>query len=73
MDAVANLGTRPTFDGRSFLVEVHLINFSGELYGAEMEVAFVERLRGETAFTSPAELAQQIQIDVAQATAALKR
>jgi riboflavin kinase/FMN adenylyltransferase len=54
-------------------VEVHLINFSGELYGAEMEVAFVERLRGETAFTSPAELAQQIQIDVAQATAVLKR
>jgi len=73
MDAVANLGTRPTFDGRSFLVEVHLINFSGELYGSEMEVAFVEHLRGEIAFTSPAELAQQIQTDVAQATAVLNR
>jgi riboflavin kinase/FMN adenylyltransferase len=73
VDAVANLGTRPTFDGRSFLVEVHLINFSGELYGSEMEVAFVERLRGEIAFTSPAELSEQIQIDVTQATAVLNR
>lgn len=73
MDAVANLGTRPTFDGRSFLVEVHLINFSEDLYGSEMDVAFVERLRGEVAFTSPEDLAQQIQIDVAQATEVLNR
>ncbi len=71
MDGVANLGTRPTFDGQSFLVEVHLINFSGDLYGSEMEVAFVARLRGEVAFSCPAELTQQIQTDVAQATAAL--
>lgn len=73
MDAVANLGTRPTFDGRSFIVEVHLINFSGDLYGSEMEVAFVERLRGEIAFTSPEDLVQQIQTDVAQATKVLNR
>lgn len=73
LDAVANLGTRPTFDGRSFLVEVHLINFSGDLYGSEMEVAFIERLRGEIAFTSPSELVQQIQMDVAQATAVLNQ
>ena len=65
--AVANLGTRPTFDGRGFLVEVHLLDFSGDLYGAEMEVAFHSRIRGEQAFDGPEALREQILRDIEQA------
>jgi len=69
--AVANLGTRPTFDGRGFLVEVHVLDFSGDLYGAEMEVEFHHRIRGEQAFDGPESLREQIVRDIAQARAAL--
>jgi len=65
--AVANLGTRPTFDGRGFLVEVHVLDFSGDLYGAEMEVAFHDRIRGEQAFDGPDSLRAQILLDVDKA------
>lgn len=70
--AVANLGVRPTFggDGPS-LVEVHLLDFSGDLYGAEVEVSFVARLRGERRFPDADALAAQIQADVAEARARL--
>jgi len=70
--AVANLGTRPTFDGRGFLVEVHILDFSGDLYGSEMEVAFVQRLRGEQVFDGLDSLRDQIQQDVLAARAALQ-
>tara|TARA_B100000530_G_scaffold178967_1_gene113306 strand:+ start:1184 stop:2104 length:921 start_codon:yes stop_codon:yes gene_type:complete len=63
-DAVANLGVRPTFDGRGFLVEVHLLDFSGDLYGSEMEVSFVQRLRGEQQFKNSEDLTKQIHLDV---------
>jgi len=65
--AVANLGTRPTFDGRGFLIEVHLLDFTGDLYGAEMEVDFIQRLRGEQVFDGPEDLSAQIQQDIARA------
>ena len=65
--AVANLGTRPTFDGRQYLVEVHLLDASPELYGRQLDVAFVERIREERAFSGKDALAAQIRRDVAQA------
>ena len=64
---VANLGTRPTFDGQGFLIEVHLLNFEGDLYGQTLEVDFVDRLRGELPFESADHLVAQIQSDVAVA------
>lgn len=67
LNGVANLGTRPTFDCIGFLMEVHLINFSGDLYGSEMEVEFVERIRGEAAFSGRDALVEQIRQDVARA------
>jgi riboflavin kinase/FMN adenylyltransferase len=70
-NAVANLGVRPTFDGRGFLVEVHLLDFSGDLYGSEMEVSFVQRLRGEQQFKNSEELAKQIHHDVKAARESL--
>ncbi|MCY4466421.1 MAG: bifunctional riboflavin kinase/FAD synthetase [Chloroflexi bacterium] len=62
--AATNIGLRPTFGGESLSVEAHLLDFSGELYGARMTLAFVERLRREQKFASLDELTAQIGADV---------
>ena len=68
--AVANVGVRPTFGGGGDLtVEAHLLDHHGELYGERMELAFLERLRGERQFETAEALAAQIQQDVQQALA----
>jgi riboflavin kinase / FMN adenylyltransferase len=66
-DAVANLGVRPTFGAASFSVEVHVLDYRGDLYGREVAVAFVERLRGEQKFSDVAALQDQIRLDVVAA------
>ena len=59
---------RPTFDtGRGLLVEAHLIGFDGDLYGQQLRIAFLERMRGEKRFDSVDELVEQMQRDVAEA------
>lgn len=65
--AVANLGSRPTVDGRSILLEVHLLDFGGDLYGQVLEVAFIRRLRAERRFPNLEALRAQIARDVARA------
>lgn len=70
--AIANLGVRPTFDGGRFLVEVHLFDFRGDLYGRQMDVAFVGRIRGERRFASSDELVAQIRDDVVVARTVLE-
>ncbi len=71
-NAVANLGTRPTFDGQGFLIEVHLLDFVGDLYGATLEVDFIARLRGELSFSDAEQLIAQIQTDIDVAERVLK-
>lgn len=70
---VANLGLRPTLDEAqpALRLEVHLLDFSGDLYGAEMEVEFLSRLRDERRFASLDHLREAIQRDVAEARARL--
>jgi riboflavin kinase/FMN adenylyltransferase len=68
---VANLGTRPTFGGQGLSLEVHLLDYSDDLYGRELEVAFVQRLRGEHRFESADELVDQIRRDEVLARALL--
>lgn len=70
--AVLNIGTAPTFEGRGRCVEVHMLDFNGRIYGRRLVVAFVQRLRSETAFESPAALAAQIGRDAARARRILK-
>ena len=62
-----NLGWRPTVAAAKpqLRVEAHLLDFSGELYGTEVEVEIGEKLRAERKFNSPAELQAQIARDVA--------
>lgn len=65
--AVVNIGIRPTFDGVREVVEAHLLDYSGDLYGSDMTLEFVDRLRGERRFDSVDELVEQIGRDVEQA------
>jgi riboflavin kinase / FMN adenylyltransferase len=65
--AVASLGTRPTVDGTDMLLEVHVFDFAGDLYGREIEVEFVAKLRDEVKFDSLEALIVQMKVDAAQA------
>jgi riboflavin kinase/FMN adenylyltransferase len=66
--AAVNVGVRPMFEtGRGLLVEAHLIDFDGDLYGETLRIAFVERMRGEQRFESVDALVEQMQADVRQA------
>lgn len=66
---VANVGIRPTVDGTRSLLEVHLLNFSGDLYGRYVEVAFLKKLRDEKRFESLEALKAQIVHDAETARA----
>jgi riboflavin kinase/FMN adenylyltransferase len=63
----ANLGYNPTFADNEFSVEVHLFDFAHDIYGEEITVRFVQRLRDEKRFSSVEELKAQIHQDVAAA------
>jgi riboflavin kinase / FMN adenylyltransferase len=67
LTAVASLGTRPTVDGTDMLLEVHVFDFAGELYGREIEVEFVAKLRDEVKFNSLDALTEQMKVDAARA------
>ena len=71
-DAVVNIGVRPTFDGRTTTVEVHLLDAEVALYGRTLTVTFEQRLRGEQRFDGPEQLVAQIHQDIAQARSLLK-
>ncbi len=64
---MASLGTRPTVDGTDMLLEVHVFDFAGDLYGREIEVEFVAKLRDEIKFDSLDALMVQMKVDAAQA------
>jgi riboflavin kinase/FMN adenylyltransferase len=68
---VASLGTRPTVGGVEPWLETHLFDFNGDLYGREIEVEFVTRLRDEAKFESLDALVEQMHRDAADARVAL--
>jgi riboflavin kinase/FMN adenylyltransferase len=72
-DGVANFGRRPMFDNGAVLLEIFLFDFSGDLYGANVDVAFIEWLRDEAVFDSANALIRQMQDDSAGAREALAR
>jgi riboflavin kinase/FMN adenylyltransferase len=72
--AATNVGVRPTFvTGRGVLVEAYLIGFDGDLYGRELRLEFLSRLRGEKRFDSVEELVEQMHRDVDDAEAVSAR
>jgi riboflavin kinase/FMN adenylyltransferase len=61
---VANIGRNPTFDRSELSIEIHLFDFSGQLYGETIEVQFVKKIRDERAFPLISDLVTQIGQDV---------
>ena len=72
-NAVANVGTRPTFNGVKPKLEVHIFDFSGDLYGRRLEVEFVAKLRDESHFSTIKDLVAQMRIDEAEARTVLEQ
>jgi riboflavin kinase/FMN adenylyltransferase len=70
--AMTNIGRHPTFGGNKRLVEVYLLDYRGDLYGQELNVEIIERLRDEIKFDSPEELKKQIAQDVKRGKATLE-
>jgi riboflavin kinase/FMN adenylyltransferase len=71
-DAIASFGRRPTFDGGAPKLEVMLFDFSGDLYGREMEVSFIGWIRGEERFDSVEALIARMNRDCEAARALLE-
>jgi len=67
LDAVANVGTRPTFEGTKPLLEVHIFDFDKDLYGEYIHVDFIARLRSEEKFDDVKDLIEQMHRDSARA------
>jgi riboflavin kinase/FMN adenylyltransferase len=67
LPAVTNIGVRPTFGSLGRTVETHLLDWSGDLYGRSIRVAFVNRLRGEQRFSGVEALVAQIKADAERA------
>ncbi|MBR1547313.1 MAG: riboflavin biosynthesis protein RibF [Prevotella sp.] len=70
--AMMNIGSRPTFDGRQVTLEAHILRLHEDLYGQQLQVSFVERLRDERRFDSPEALRQQLLQDAEMAEKILK-
>jgi riboflavin kinase / FMN adenylyltransferase len=63
--AAVSIGVRPTFDtGRAELIEAFILDFDGELYGQQLRLEFLARLRGERRFEDPDALVEQMHRDV---------
>ncbi|WP_432821444.1 riboflavin kinase, partial [Trichloromonas sp.] len=66
-DGVLNIGWNPTFGNQKVTVEVHLLDFEGDLYGESLRIYFFERLRNEKRFSSVDELVRAIRADIVRA------
>ena len=69
--SATNIGIRPTFGEGEKMVETHLLNYKGDLYGKEIRLEFVQKLRDEQRFPSAEELKAQIEKDVREVKAIL--
>jgi riboflavin kinase/FMN adenylyltransferase len=67
LDAVASVGTRPTFGGTKPLLEVHIFDFDADVYGEYIQVDFIARIRSEEKFESARALIEQMHLDSARA------
>lgn len=66
LDGMVNLGTQPTFGGRKFQIETYIFDFDQDIYGDELTIAFVERIRSERRFESVDALQVQLRKDQAR-------
>ena len=71
--SVTNIGRRPTFGSKFVTIEVHILGFQGNLYGQELKIDIIERIRSEIKFDSASELKKQISRDIETGKAILNR
>ena len=71
--SVTNIGRRPTFDNGRSMIEVHILDYKGDLYERELKIDIIERLRSEEKFDNAEALKKQIAGDVARSRDILKR
>ena len=69
--SMTNIGTRPTFGGSKRMVEVYLLDYHSDLYGHELKIDIIARLRGEKQFDTPQQLKKQITEDIKRGRAIL--
>ncbi len=67
LSALANIGTRPTFGEINLVVELHLFDFDGDLYGQRLKFILIKKIRDELAFANIKALKDQIKHDIHQA------
>ncbi len=72
LDAMVNLGTQPTFGGRHFQIEAHIFDFDQDIYGDELTIQFVKRIRAEKRFADVQSLKQQLSVDKAEVLQTLR-
>jgi len=72
LPAMLNIGSRPTFNGHKQTIEVHIFDFDDDLYGQELSISFIERIREEQSFESPEALRQQLEKDKKRASLSLR-
>ncbi len=73
LDAVVYVGSRPVYKGEHVLLEVHILDYKGDLYGRHLQVELLEKLRGESDFISEEALVLQIEKDIEHARDSLKQ
>ena len=66
-NGLANIGFKPTVNGNALTLEVHLLNFNEDIYGLNLQIEFMHRIRGEKKFNDLDELTDQINQDVKKA------
>jgi len=71
--SMTNIGTRPTFDSDEHTIEVHLLDYNGDLFGQKLRIGFIKRLRDEKQFDSTEALKKQILEDIRQGRAIFSR
>lgn len=62
-DAMSNVGTRPSVDGTTRLLETHVLNYNGNLYGRRLKLSLLEKIRDEIKFSTLDALRQQLHSD----------
>lgn len=73
MPAMVNIGYRPTFEGKARTIEAHLLGFDRDIYFHELTIEFVDFLRAEQRFSSPQELAAQLDADKKKVMDSIKK
>lgn len=70
---IVNIGMRPTFNAKSFAIEVHIFDFNEDIYGEDITIYFIQKIREEKKFQNAEDLVKQIDKDITEARSLLQK